>query len=175
MTPTAWPAFSLSMASLARGAAAVGLALALTACASPDFVKPGASRNEVMQNLGPPVSVTQLPGGGERLLYTTQPSGRQVYHMDFDASGRLVRTDQVLTFNNLAGIPAGWTVDEVRRTFGPPMLVERVARFDGDIWTYRFRDDLGTRRFAHVHLDPRGVVVKVMFTDEPDPRDRFGF
>ncbi|GKS83026.1 membrane protein [Acidovorax sp. SUPP1855] len=166
---------SLSFSSLARGMAAIGLAAVLTACASPDFVKPGASRAEVLQNLGPPVSVTPLPGGGERLLYTTQPAGRQVYHMDFDAGGRLVRTDQVLTFNNLAGIPAGWTVDDVRRTFGPPMRVEQVARFDGDIWTYRFRDDLGTRRFGHVHIDPRGVVVNVMFTDEPDPRDLLGF
>ncbi|MDA8455079.1 hypothetical protein M4R22_09905 [Acidovorax sp. GBBC 3334] len=154
-----------------RCAVAAGLAALLAACASPDFLKPGAHREDVLREMGRPYSSSALPGGGERMLYSTQPAGRQVYHLDFDAQGRLVRRDQVLTFQNLAGIPAGTSFEEVRRFFGPPMRVEQVARFDGDIWTYRFRDDMGTRRFAHVHIDRRGVVQKVMFTDEPDPRD----
>ncbi|WCM93060.1 hypothetical protein M5C99_22480 [Acidovorax sp. NCPPB 2350] len=164
-------AWRFAVRSVGRLAAMAGLAALLAACASPDFLQPGARRDDVLRELGPPYSSTALPGGGERLLYSTQPAGRQVYHLDFDATGRLVRRDQVLTFQNLAGIPAGWSVEDVRRTFGPPMRVEQVARFDGDIWTYRFLDDLRTRRFAHVHIDRRGVVQKVMFTDEPDPRD----
>ena len=51
---------------------------------------------------------------------------------------------------------------------GPPALVERVALFDGDIWTYRFLEN-GWSRQAHIHLDPAGVVRRVMFTDEPTP------
>lgn len=151
------------------------LALCLAACASPAFEQPGASRTAVLDKLGPPAVRIALPDGGERLLYTTQPAGRQVYHMDFDAAGRLVRTEQVLTFTRLAGLPAGTSRDEVHRTFGPPMLVEHVASFDGDIWTYRFRDDLGTRRQGHVHITPQGRVAKVMFTDDPDRADFFRF
>jgi hypothetical protein len=50
-------------------------------------------------------------------------------------------------------------------------LVEKVARFDGDIWTYRFLE-ISRRRMLHVHIDPTGVVRRVMTTDEPEPSER---
>ena len=156
-----------------RPVAALALALGLLGgCVSPDGAQLGAERADVVASLGAPVSITPLPGGGERLLYTTQPSGFSVFHLEFDAQGRLVRREQVLTQERLAAIPVGeWTVAEVQRTFGPPMEVGRVARFDGDIWTYRFMDDFHTRRQGHVHIDRMGVVRLVMFTDEPLPGD----
>lgn len=166
-------------AAMLRGAAAMALALALGllgGCASPDRVPLGAGRADVVAGLGAPASITPLPGGGERLLYTTQPSGFFVFHLDFDAQGHLVHRDQVLTQERLAAIPVGqWTVADVQRNFGPPMRVERVARFAGDIWTYRFLDDFHTRRQGHVHIDRAGVVRLVMFTDEPVPGDERGF
>ena len=147
------------------------LALALLAgCASPGGAPLGAPRQGVVASLGAPALSVPLPDGGERLLYTTQPSGFQVFHLDFDAVGRLVRREQVLTQARLAAIPAGqWTVADVQRTWGPPMRVERVARFVGDIWTYRFLGDFQERRQGHVHIDRAGVVRKVVFTDEPLP------
>ena len=156
-----------------RPVAAVVLALGLLAgCASPGGALLGTARPDVVASLGAPVSSTPLPGGGERLLYTTQPSGFQVFHLDFDARGRLVRRTQVLTQERLLAIPVGqWTVADVQRTFGPPMRVEQVARFDGDIWTYRLLGDFSTRRQGHVHIDRAGVVRVVMFTDEPTPGD----
>ncbi|NMM81943.1 hypothetical protein B2J86_13585 [Acidovorax sp. SRB_14] len=155
-----------------RALAATALALLLAACASPDFERPGASRAEVVARLGAPAGISPLAGGGERLLYTTQPAGYQAFHLDFDAGGRLVRKEQVLTFAKLSAVvPGQWTLADVQRTFGRPMLVERVARFDGDIWTYRFLDDFSTRRQAHIHIDRSGVVRLVMFTDEPVPSD----
>ena len=158
---------------------AVTMALALGVlggCASPDRAQLGAGRADVVASLGAPVSGVSLPGGGERLLYTTQPSGFTVFHLDFDAQGHLVRREQVLTQEHLAAIPVGqWTVVDVQRTFGPPMRVERVARFDGDIWTYRFMDDFHARRQGHVHIDRTGVVRSVMFTDEPLPGDARDF
>jgi hypothetical protein len=54
----------------------------------------------------------------------------------------------------------------VLRNLGRPALVERVARFDGDIWTYRFLEATRPRQ-VHVHLDPAGLVRQLMFTDEP--------
>ena len=160
-----------------RRAAGLALALGLLGgCAAPDWAKLGAARADVVASLGTPVSRAVLPGGGERLLYTTQPSGFSVFHLDFDAEGRLVRREQVLTQERLAAIPVGqWTVADVQRTFGPPMRVERVARFDGDIWTYRFMGDFSTRRQGHVHIDRMGVVRVVMFTDEPLPGDEHPF
>ena len=155
-----------------RSLAALALAALLTACAAPDRMAPGSQRSEVLARLGPPQSRTPLPAGGERLLYSRQPAGAQVFHMDFDAQGRLTQTQQVLTFAQLSAIPMDqWTAADVQRHFGRPMRLERVARFDGPIWTYRFLDDLHIWRQAHIHIDPSGVVRRILFTDEPTPGD----
>ena len=151
---------------LRRAAGSLALLL-LAACASPDWEKPGALREDVLARLGTPRSTQSLPDGGQRLLYSTLPAGYQVFHLDFDASGRLVRTTQVLTQQRFESIPVNqWSARDVEASFGPPIRLEQVARFDGDIWTYHFIDDLGTRRFAYVHIDRAGVVRRVMFADE---------
>ncbi|WP_426305646.1 hypothetical protein ACN9MJ_24545 [Acidovorax facilis] len=141
------------------------LAVQISGCALPAREKAGALRAEVVARLGPPTAVFALPAG-ERLLYSELPAGFAAYNLDFDASGRLVRNEQVLTQARFENLPVGvWTAADVQRTFGAPLRVERVARFEGDIWTYRFRQN-SDPRLAHVHLDPQGVVRLVMFTDE---------
>ena len=141
------------------------LAVQISGCALPAREKAGALRAEVVARLGPPTAVFALPAG-ERLLYSELPAGFAAYNLDFDASGRLVRNEQVLTLARFENLPVGvWTTADVQRTFGAPLRVERVARFEGDIWTYRFRQN-SDPRLAHVHLDRQGVVRLVMFTDE---------
>ena len=141
------------------------LAVQISGCALPAREKAGALRAEVVARLGPPTAVFALPVG-ERLLYSELPAGFAAYNLDFDASGRLVRNEQVLTQARFESLPVGiWTTADVQRTFGAPLRVERVARFEGDIWTYRFRQN-SDPRLAHVHLDRQGVVQLVMFTDE---------
>jgi len=140
--------------------------VAAAGCASPQWQKPGAPLAAVEQALGRPTLVAPLANGGERLLYSRQPAGQQVYHLDFDAQRRLVSVTQVLTEARFQALRDGVdTRESVLATFGPPALVEHVARFDGDIWTYRLLENL-TPRQAHVHIDPEGVVRRVMFTDE---------
>ena len=156
---------------LGIGAGALVLGVLLSACASPDREKPGARRADGLARLGAPHSASALPGTRERLLYSTLPAGRQVFHLDFDATGRLERVEQVLTFARFSGIALNqWTRGDVERTFGPPMLVERVARFDGDVWTYRFMDDYEPR-LAHIHIDRAGTVRQLVFTDDQPPGD----
>ena len=151
---------------MSRLAAAPLLALALAACAVPEWQKPGTPLADIERTMGRPTLAEPLESGGQRLVYSRQPAGQQVYHMDFDAGQRLVRVTQVLTLEHFHALRNGVdTRAAVRRTFGPPALVEKVARFNGDIWTYRFRDN-GEPRQAHVHIDPAGVVQRVMFTDE---------
>ena len=151
---------------MSRLAAAVLLALALAACAVPEWQKPGTPLADIERTMGRPTLVEPLESGGQRLVYSRQPAGQQVYHMDFDAGQRLVRVTQVLTLENFQALRNGQdTQGSVRRRFGPPALLERVASFDGPIWTYRILDN-GEPRQAHVHIDPAGVVRRVMFTDE---------
>lgn len=143
----------------------VALVLHLTGCALPAKETPGTLEAEVIARLGPPTAIYALPSG-QRFLYSELPAGFAAYNLDFDAAGRLVRNEQVLTQTRFETIPVGvWTLGDVQRTFGPPLLVERVARFDGDIWTYRFRQN-SDPRLAHVHIDRQGIVRTVMFTDE---------
>lgn len=138
----------------------------LAGCAAPEWQKPGSGRAEVLADLGRPTLTLSLPDGGERLLYSRQPAGQQVYHLDFDASQRLTRVQQVLTMEQFFALRVGAdTRDTVLQQFGPPALVEHVASFKGDIWTYRLLDN-GAARQAHVHIDPSDVVRRVMFTDE---------
>ena len=142
------------------------LAVGLVGCMVPQWQKPGMPQAEVEKGMGKPTLVVPLPDGGQRLVYSQQPAGQQVYHMDFDAQQRLVRVEQVLDTAHFFALRNGVdTKDTVYREFGPPAKVERVYSFKGDIWTYRFLDNTFARR-AHVHIDPQGVVQKVMFTDE---------
>ena len=148
-----------------RGVGVLALAAQLAGCASPAQEKPGTLRADVIARLGPPSASFAL-AGGERLLYSELPAGFAAYVLDFDAQGRLMRNEQVLTQTRFEQIPVGeWTAADVQRTFGAPLRVEQVARFDGDIWTYRFRQN-SDPRLAHVHLDRQGVVRMVLFTDE---------
>ena len=143
----------------------VALTLHLVGCALPAREAPGAVQSEVIARLGQPTAIFALPAG-QRLLYSELPAGFAAYNLDFDATGRLVRNEQVLTQTRFENIPTGvWTLADVQRTFGPPLLVERVSRFDGDIWTYRVRQN-SDPRLAHVHMDRQGLVRMVMFTDE---------
>lgn len=159
---------TLCPALLRGGRGALGLVLAglLAACTVPEWQKPGTPATQVQTDMGTPQIRVALPGGGERWVYSRQPAGQQVYHMDFDAERRLVQVRNVLTegdFNQLK--PDVDRRDDVMRYFGKPALVEGVASFRGDIWTYRLLEH-NIPRMAHVFIDPQGMVRRVMFTDE---------
>ena len=107
----------------------------LAGCVLPAREQPGALRADVIARLGPPTATIVLTSG-ERLLYSELPAGFAAYNLDFDASGRLMRNEQVLTQQRFEGLPGGrWTRTDLQNTFGMPLRVEQVARFDGDIWT----------------------------------------
>ena len=141
-----------------------GSALLLAACANPwntANIAPGATRDEVVAHAGQPVAVLPLPGGGQRMQYTLQPLGRYAFAVDLDATGHVVSSRQVLTEANFQRIQTGvWTVADVQREFGPPAQVDRVASFNGPVWTYRWRDLGNNDMFYWVYFDPQGVVQR---------------
>lgn len=146
--------------------------VALTGCVgTPELLEPGQTRVMVLERLGTPTGQYAL-ADGTRLQYSRQPEGQQVYNIDLDAEGRVRRVEQVLDIQWMTSrIQVDrWTRDDVLRAMGRPAIVERVARFDGDIWTYRF-NDIGIPRQAHVHFDPQGTVRQLMFSDEPRGND----
>ncbi len=154
---------------------ALVLAALLAGCVlMPERVPLGATRSEIESRLGRPTAVHALTNG-TRLQYSRQPAGQQVYNLDLDADGRLRQIEQVMDAGWLQRIEVDhWTRDDALLNLGRPALIERVARWDGDIWTYRFEEATRPRQ-VHLHLDRAGVVRRVMFTDEPMPDDRPDF
>ena len=151
----------------------LGLITLLAGCAlMPERVPLGAMRSEIESRLGSPTGVYAL-ADGTRLQYSRQPAGQQVYNLDLDAAGRLRQTEQVMESARLERIPVGqWTRQDVLLNLGRPAIVERVASFDGVLWTYRFQE-MNNPRFVHLYLDAAGVVRRVSFSDEPLPDDVF--
>jgi hypothetical protein len=143
--------------------AAAAAAAVLTGCANAVRawnVAPGTPRDEVVARAGTPSRVVPLPDGGQRLQYTTMPNGFEAFMVDLDASGKVVRSRQVLTPAEFHRIePGRWTRDDVAREFGPPAWVDRVRSFHGDVWTYRWLE-MNNRMFYWVYIDPQGVVQR---------------
>lgn len=149
--------------SVARATLVSAMALVLLACAAPAAVRPGVSVDDVMARWGTPQAVYQLPTG-QRLLYS--PQAGQVQSLDFDAAGKLVAMEQVLTAQRLGTVTAGqWRAADVQQVFGPP--ARRAVNGDqGSVWTYFFQE-FGTYRLVRIHLDPAGAVVRTEFADDP--------
>ena len=139
--------------------AAAALVVACTGFPWGGFDLPvGTPRDAVIARAGPPGGVVPLAGGAQRLQYSMQPAGQQAWMVDVDASGRVVRSYQALTFDNFNRIQPGWTQADVEREFGPPARIEGVASWPGPIWTYRWRDIANADMFYFVYFDERGIV-----------------
>ena len=146
--------------------------LGLSACSlMPLRMETGTPRAEIERRLGAPTAVIAL-ADGQRLQYSRQPSGQEVYNLDLGPDGRLRRVEQVMDASWLQQNIAvdRWTRDDALRHLGRPALVERVMSFEGDVWTYRYLEATRPRQ-VHLHIDRAGVVRKLAFTDEPGYAD----
>jgi hypothetical protein len=126
---------------IVRPAAAVAAALlaaTLLGCGSlrsPESVPAGASIDEARQSLVGLSGEYALPGGGTRLEFRR---GRETYMLDFDASGKLVSSQQVLTPSSFAAIAPGMSEGDVRSRIGGPSFVFGIGWQERQVWNYRF-------------------------------------
>jgi outer membrane protein assembly factor BamE (lipoprotein component of BamABCDE complex) len=168
--------FRISISTLACG---FGLLLLAGCAGNPDALPSGTPRDKVLATYGTPtaiwplaLSAGQSEGLGERLQYSNQPWGQQVYNVDLDSSGRVAATAQVMTQTAFAAVQIDtWRTQDVRRAFGKPALVARVHSFDGSVWSYRYAEPFGLNKQFHVFMDATGLVKRTQVTDEPDPAD----
>jgi hypothetical protein len=129
------------------------LVVLLSACAFPQQIASGSSREQVVTRLGRPTRSLPLLGGGERLQYSFQPAGQVAWMVDLDVGGRVARVRQVLTEEEFQRIvPGEWTHADVEREFGPP------GAWNGRVMTYRWRNAHGGDMLYWVYVDPHGVV-----------------
>jgi hypothetical protein len=116
-----------------------GLSL-LTACSgyAPPADLTGVTADQLVAQMGPPETRRPIAGGGTRLEFPRGPYGVHTWFVYLDASGRAVRSEQVLTEQNFTQINPGMDEDEVRYKLGRPGEVDGLARSRGTVWSYRY-------------------------------------
>ena len=111
----------------------------LSACSSyaPPDALIGMTRDELVAHMGPP-DLERQTDSGSRLEFPRGPFGTQTWFVYFDAAGRAVRAEQVLTEKNFSRIDVGMAQDDVRQLLGRPSKVQGLARSRGVVWSYRY-------------------------------------
>lgn len=125
----------------------------------PGGLPPGTSIEEARHSFGGPTGQYPLPGGGTRLEFAQGAFGKQTYMLDFDAAGRLVSKQQVLTPDVFATIKPGMTQVEVLSRIGRPAFVFPVGWQQLQVWNYRFGGLEGDCVLFQVSIsNPTGTV-----------------
>jgi len=141
---------------------------ALSACSSygPQSLGNGASVDATSRAMGAPTAETALPDGGRRLEYARGPYGKHTYLLDFDAQGRLLRWEQVLTEARFNTIRAGMDASEVLAQIGHASDQYMVGwHVRQTVWAYRYETPFC--QWFQVGLDPQGKVVDTAYGPDP--------
>jgi hypothetical protein len=153
-------------------------ALALAGCAQPwQGYQPGADQSTVLARLGPPREVYDLPNGGKRLMWPTQPMGEYTTAADIDANGKIVSVRQVLQPNEFYRAEIGkWTRTDVLVNFGRPEETAYFPLMKREVWTYRYYEDNVWYMLYSFYFDDQGILRLTQKTPDPlhDP-DHRGF
>ncbi|WP_233887809.1 hypothetical protein [Paraburkholderia flagellata] len=151
-------------------AAAVAL---VAGCAQPwQSVQPGADPSVLIARLGPPRETYNLPDGGKRLMWPTQPMGSTNTVADIDASGKIVSVRQVMQESEFYRARVNeWTRDDVLINFGRPAETAYFSRMQREVWSYRYIENNIDYMMFHFYFDDQGILRLTQKT--PDPmRDR---
>lgn len=158
--------------------AALGLALLVSACAQPwQNYQAGADASTVTARLGPPLEVYDLPNGGKRLMWPTQPLGETTTAADIDAAGKVVNVRQVLDENEFYRAEMNtWTQKDVLLNFGRPEETAYFPLMKRQVWTYRYMEANVWYMMYNFYFDDQGILRMTQKTPDPlhDP-DRRSF
>ncbi|MFC0400017.1 hypothetical protein [Paraburkholderia rhizosphaerae] len=158
---------------------ACALILVISACAQPhQQIQPGADEASVIARLGPPRETYNLPDGGRRLMWPTQPMGTTTTAVDIDASGKVVSARQVLQASEFARAQVGvWTRDDVLVNFGRPFETSYFRRMQREVWSYRYQENNITNLIFSFYFDDQGILRLTQKTPDttrdPSMRGRF--
>ena len=132
------------MAIVHRRLAGAAVALVLATVAGCGAMRPagglpaGTPIADARQTFGGVAGEYRLADGGTRLEFRQGSYGKQTYMLDFDSSGRLVSSQQVLTPETFATITPGLTPEQVLMRIGHPAFVFPVGYQQLQVWNYRF-------------------------------------
>ncbi|CDY73376.1 Probable lipoprotein transmembrane [Caballeronia glathei] len=159
-----------------RALVGAGLALLLSACAQPwQNYQAGADASTLIARLGPPREVYDLPSGGKRLMWPTQPLGETTTAADIDAAGKIVTVRQVLEDNEFYKAQIGtWTKKDVLVNFGRPVETSYFPLMKREVWTYRYMEANVWYMMYSFYFDDQGILRLTQKTPDPlhDPDRR---
>ena len=151
-------------------------AVVLAGCAQPwQNYQAGADQSTLITRLGPPREVYDLPNGGKRLMWPTQPMGETTTAADIDASDKIVNVRQVLQPNEFYRAEIGkWTRDDVLVNFGRPVETNYFPLMKREVWTYRYLEDNVWYMMYSFYFDDQGILRLTQKTPDPlhDPDRR---
>ena len=144
-------------------------ALVLAACAAPDRIPGGQTEAEVRQRYGRPLAEVPITGG-KRLQYVNPPFAQVGYMVDLDASGKVVRAEQVMSDAHFGRVKVGQdTMATVQRDFGPP---SKVAYYHSSgrnpVWNYKYLQSNTFPMLMGVYFDEKGTVSRLETGPDPD-------
>lgn len=152
------------MNTIRNTAAVIGLLL-LAACAHPDLLRAGMTRQELDARFGAPATMRHDPDG-DVLIYSSAPLGQRASAAHLDAQGRVLSVEPLLNTEHFATIRVGeWDKHEVFTHFGTPAEMSRIPHYE--VWSYRYRENETWDSLFHVMFDPAGVVRQTQ--NGPDP------
>jgi hypothetical protein len=150
--------------------------LALSACAQPwERFNPGEDQSTLIARLGPPREVYNLPDGGKRLMWPTQPMGETTTAADISATGKVIAVRQVLQVNEFYKAEVGkWKKQDVLVNFGRPEETAYFPMMKREVWSYRYLEDGVWYQLYHFYFDDGGVLRLTQKTPDPlhDPDRR---
>jgi hypothetical protein len=158
---------------LRRAAVICVTALALAGCVQPwQQFHAGQDQSAIIARMGPPREIHQLPDGGRRLMWPTQPMGTTTVAADIDSAGQIVNVRQVLQISEFNRAEIGkWTREDVVVNFGQPVQTAFFRRSQREVWSYRYVENNITHLLFNFSFDTSGVLRETART--PDPlRDR---
>lgn len=149
------------------------LSLLLPACSSyaPPGTLAGMSRDELVAQMGPP-DMERRVDAGTRLEFPRGPYGQHTWFVYFDAAGRAIRAEQVLTEQNFNRIQPGMAQDDVRQLLGRPSEVQGLARARGMVWSYRYENQFCN--WFQVELSLQQQVRSAGYGQPPECEQRDG-
>ncbi len=140
----------------------------VSACTSygPSSLAPGTDLEAATHAMGAPTGDAALPGGGRRLEFARGPYGKHTYMLDFDAQGRLLRWEQVLTEARFNAIRSGMDAAEVRAQLGRASDQYVVGWHEKQtVWAYRYETPFC--QWFQVGLNAQGKVVDTAYGPDP--------
>lgn len=158
---------------LRRAVVVAAAALMLAGCAQPwQQFHGGEDQSAIIARMGQPREIHELPDGGRRLMWPTQPMGTTNVVADINASGKIVNVRQALQLSEFNQAQIGkWTRDDVRANFGPPAESGFFRRTQREVWSYRYMENNITPMMFHFSFDTNGVLREVQRTPDTT-RDR---